>query len=69
MKFLMVISDELYAPSNHEEDSTRDEEEARNDFWTVTREFISRHYVVPRVKMYMPKEETFPVPTKYIDVT
>ena len=28
-----------------------------------------RHHVVPRVNLYMPKEETFPIPTKYIDVT
>ena len=62
-------SDEWYAPSNHEEDSTRYDEEARNDFWTITGAFVYRHHVVPRVKLYMPKEETFPIPTKYIDVT
>ena len=30
--------------------------------------FIHRHHVVPRVKLYVPQEETFPIPTKYIDV-
>ena len=62
-------SDEWYDPSHLQEDSTRDDEEPRNDFWTITGEFIYRHHVVPRVKLYMPKEETFPIPTKYIDVT
>ena len=28
-----------------------------------------RHHVVPRVKLYVPQEETFPIPMKYIDVT
>ena len=36
---------------------------------TSGREFIYRHHVVPRVKLYVPKEEPFPVPLKYIDVT
>ena len=60
---------EWYTPSHLQEDSTRDDEEAKNDFWTITGEFIHRYHVVPRVKLYMPKEETFPVPLKYIDVT
>ena len=37
-------------PSNIERDSTPDDEEARNDFWTITGEFIYRHHVVTRVK-------------------
>ena len=48
---------------------TRDDEEAKNDFWTITGEFIYRHHVVPRVKLYVPREETFPIPMKYMDVT
>ena len=27
-----------------------------------------RHHVEPRVKLYTPREESFPVPLKYIDV-
>ena len=61
--------DEWHTPSHLEEDSTRDDEEAKNDFWTITRELIYRHHGIPRVKLYMPKKETFPIPTKYIDVT
>ena len=68
-EILQGNSDEWYTPSHLEEDSTRDDEEAKNDFWTITREFIYRHHVVPRVKLYIPKEETFPISMKYIDVT
>ena len=27
-----------------------------------------RHHVEPRVQLYVPKEETFPIPLRYIDV-
>ena len=62
-------SDELHFPTPIQEDSTRDDEEAKSDFWTITGGFIYRHHVVPRVKLYMPREESFLIPKKYIDVT
>ena len=31
--------------------------------------FINRHHVEPRVKLYSPREESFPVPLKYIGVS
>ena len=31
--------------------------------------FISRHHVEQRVKLYSPREESFPIPLKYIDVS
>ena len=31
--------------------------------------FSYRHHIEPRVQLYVPKEETFPIPLKYIDVT
>ena len=31
--------------------------------------FIYGHHVEPRVKLYSPREESFPIPLKYIDVT
>ena len=31
--------------------------------------FMYRHHVEPRVKLYSPREESFPVPLKYIDVS
>ena len=61
-------SDEWYTPSHHEDDSIRDDEEAKHDFWTFTGEFNYRHHVVPR-ELYVPKEATFPIPMWYIDVT
>ena len=67
-EILQGRSDELHSPTPLQEDSTRDDEEAKSDFRTITGEFIYRHHVEPRVKLYMPKEETFPIPMKYIDV-
>ena len=52
-----------------QDDSTRDDAEAKYDFWSITGDSIYRHHVGPRVKLYMPKEESFPIPMKYIDVT
>ena len=43
--------------------------EAFNDFWSMSGSFIYRHHVEPRVKLYSPREESFPIPLKYIDVT
>ena len=68
-EILQGKSDDWYTPSHVPEDSTRDDEEARNDFWTITGEFIYRHHVAPRVKLYVPKEETFLIPMKYINGT
>ena len=31
--------------------------------------FVHRHRVEPRVKLYVPRQESFPIPLKYIDVT
>ena len=47
----------------------KDDVEARNDFWSMEGDFIHRHHVEPRVQLHGPKEETFPNPLKYIDVT
>ena len=54
-------------PSPH--DSFPDAGEAINDSWSMSGNFIHRHHVEPRVKLYSPKEESFPIPLKYIDVT
>ena len=50
-------------------DSFPDSGEAINDFWSMSGSFINRHHVEPRVKLYSPTEESFPIPMKYIDVT
>ena len=43
--------------------------EAMNDFWSMSGSFIYRHHVEPRVKLYSSREESFPVPLIYIDVS
>ena len=32
-------------------------------------DFIYRHHVEPSVKLYWPREESFPIPLKYIDIS
>ena len=61
-------SDGLCTPNPLQDDSTRDDAEAKNNFWSVTGDFIYRYHVEPRVKLYVPREESFPIPLKYIDV-
>ena len=52
------------------QDSLPDAGEATNDFWSMSGgNFIYRHHVEPRVKLYSPREESFPIPLKHIDVT
>ena len=50
-------------------DSLPDAGEAINDFWSMSGNFIYRHRVEPRVKLYSWREESFPIPLKYIDVS
>ena len=50
-------------------DSFPDAGEAINDFWSMSGNFIYRHHVEPRVKLYSPREGSFPIPLKYIDVS
>ena len=50
-------------------DSFPDAGEAINDFWSISGSFIYRHHVEPGVKRYSPREESFPIPLKYIDVS
>ena len=51
------------------QDSSPDDGEARNDSWSISGNYIYRHHVEPRVKLYVPREESFPIPLRYIDVT
>ena len=46
-----------------------DDAEARRDFWSIQGDFIYRHHNEPRVQLCVLKEETFPIPLKYVDVT
>ena len=51
------------------QDSLPDASEALNDFWSMSGSFIYRHHVEPGVKLYSPREESFLIPLKYIDVS
>ena len=44
-------------------------EGAKNDSWSMSGNFIYRHHVEPRVKLCAPREESFPIPLEYTDVT
>ena len=50
-------------------DSFPDASEAINDFWSMSGNFKNRHHVEPSVKLLSPREESFRVPLKYIDVS
>ena len=50
-------------------DSFPDAGEAMNDVWSTSGNFIYRHHVEPRVQLYSPREEPFPVPLEHIDVS
>ena len=56
-------------PEGPQPTESKDDAEARRDFWSIQGDFIYRHHIEPRVQLYLPKEETFPIPLKYIDVT
>ena len=57
------------SPPPPPQDSYPDAGEAINNFWSMSRNFMYRHHVEPRVKLYSPREESFPIPLKYIDVS
>ena len=46
------------------QDSIPDASESINDFWSMSGNSIYRHHVEPRVKLYSPREESFPNSTK-----
>ena len=51
------------------QDSFPDAGEAMNDIWSMSGNFIYRHHVELRVKLYSLREESFSIPLKYIDVS
>ena len=50
-------------------DTMMDDRDTRNDFWSIEGNYIYRHHLEPRVRLYVSKEESFPIPLRYIDVT
>ena len=57
------------SPPTPPQDSYPDAGEARTDFWSMSGNLIYRRHVEPGVKLYSPREETFPIPLKKIDVS
>ena len=49
-------------------EADRDAMEVMEDFWSMSGENIYRHNVTPREQLYVPKDSSFPIPSKYIDV-
>ena len=56
-------------PEGPQPRESKDDAEARRDFSAIQGDFTYRHHNEPRVQLFVPKEETFPIPLKYIDVT
>ena len=56
------------SPPPQPHDSFLDAGEAKNDFWSMSRNFIYRRHAEPRVKLYSSRE-SLPFPLKYIDAT
>ena len=51
------------------QDSFPNAGEAMNDFWSMSGNFTYGHHVEPRDKLHSPREESCPIPLKYIDVS
>ena len=55
-----------HSERSHPTEETKDDPEAA---MSMGGDFIYRHHVEPQVQLYVPKEESFSIPPKYIDVT
>ena len=61
--FLPTTNNHLF-DSKAQDDSTLNDAEATNDFWSISGDFIFRHHMEPPVKLYVLTEESFPIPLK-----
>ena len=48
-------------------EADRDDMEAREDFCSMSGEFIYRHHVMFREHLHVPKESSFAIPFQYIE--
>ena len=63
------LSGELQGePEGVQQTESRNNTKARKDCRSIQGDFIYRHHNEPRVQLCVPKEETFPIPLKHIDV-
>ena len=65
----IVLGESEGSPPSPPQDSYPGAGEAINDYWSMSGNFLFRHHVEPRVKLYALREEAFPIPLKYIDVS
>ena len=49
-------------------DTLTDDSGAPNDCGSVEGSYVYRHHDEPKVKLYVPKEESFPIPPRHCDV-
>ena len=56
-------------PGESQPTESKDDAEARTDFWSIQGDFIYRHRNEPRVQLHVQKESTFAVPLNFFDVT
>ena len=64
------LSGELQGePEGFQPTESTDDAEARADLWSIQSDFHYRHHNELRCHLCVPKEETFPIPLKFIDVT
>ena len=64
-----LIGESSGSSSTPFQESSPDDGEARHDFWSISGNHIYRRHVEPRVKLYVPREASFPIRRKCIDVT
>ena len=38
------------------------------DYWTLTNDVLAIHHLKPRLKMFVPTEQTLPIPVEYLDI-
>ena len=46
----------------------REATEDRDDFWSMSGDYVFLHHVAPRGQLHVPQESSFPIPPKYLDV-
>ena len=56
------------SPPAYFQDSYPYDGATRDDFWSISEHLTYHHHDEPRVKLYTPRRESFPIPLKYFDV-
>ena len=57
----------LHSAQRETSEADRDAME-REDYWSMSEEFIDRHRALPRKQSYVLKESSFQIPIKYMDI-